>query len=135
MVQLKLTEPIIVKSSDLERVPARVPGITKVVYFENGAGDYHIGRSSVSHPLGVECGEHTHRGAQEAFFVQRGTGCVTIDGVDHHLSVGDTIVVPRGALHNVRGTSKHEEFEILCDFIRAPGYEDDPAPWAPVTVD
>lgn len=128
----RLVGPI-VTTADLPTETVRSnPNLSKVTHFSNFAGDYHVGRSVAIFPWHEECGTHNHRGASEAFYVLAGYGIIEIDGTRYAVQQGDSVVVPVGSNHNLVGDSQDSEFTVLCDFIVAPGHEDDEYPWKPV---
>jgi mannose-6-phosphate isomerase len=49
---------------------------------------------------------HEHRA--EHWFVVRGTGTVTLDGVDKPLEAGDSVDIPTGAAHRMSNTGADE---------------------------
>jgi len=53
---------------------------------------------------GEEIGEETHKGVDQFFRFEGGTGKGVIDGHAYKVSNGDAIVVPAGARHNVINT-------------------------------
>jgi mannose-6-phosphate isomerase-like protein (cupin superfamily) len=50
---------------------------------------------------GEEIGGEIHHDTDQFFRIEEGKGRAVIDGVTHKLAVGDGIVVPAGAHHNV----------------------------------
>ena len=48
---------------------------------------------------GHRAAEHVHPGMEERFTVMTGRACVRVDGIDHELGEGDTLVVAPGASH------------------------------------
>ena len=53
---------------------------------------------------GQEIGEEVHDDRDQFFRIEQGEGVISIDGVDHAVTDDDGIIVPQGALHNVRAT-------------------------------
>ncbi len=120
-------------NADMQPVPVKGnPNITKIVHHENFQGGYLVGLSVATHAAGEECGKHNHRGAVEQFFVLEGFGVITIDGVEHKVQPGDSVLVPVGATHNVTA-APFAPFAVQCMLVIAPGHEDDPTPWAPTS--
>ena len=54
---------------------------------------------------GEEIGSEVHKGNDQFFRVEEGTGKVIISGETYVVSDGDTIIVPAGAEHNIINTS------------------------------
>jgi mannose-6-phosphate isomerase-like protein (cupin superfamily) len=53
---------------------------------------------------GEDIGTETHATHDQFFRVEMGKGEVVIDGVTRHVKDGDCIIVPAGAVHNLRNT-------------------------------
>jgi mannose-6-phosphate isomerase-like protein (cupin superfamily) len=51
---------------------------------------------------GDEIGEEVHEDRDQFFRIEAGEGEVSIDGVSHRVKADDGIIVPQGALHNVK---------------------------------
>jgi mannose-6-phosphate isomerase-like protein (cupin superfamily) len=126
----------------VDAVPARGNSkITKVVHHQNFQGGYIVGLSVATHEPDTACGEHDHRGAIEQFFVLDGFGIITVDGVEHHVEAGDSVLVPAGVMHNVAAAPTDTKnrpydwpFTVQCMLVVAPGHEDDPKPWEPTSA-
>jgi mannose-6-phosphate isomerase-like protein (cupin superfamily) len=58
----------------------------------------------MTHPPGDEIGEEVHEHTDQFFRVEGGRGEVVIDGRATPIAGGTAIVVPAGALHNVRNS-------------------------------
>ncbi len=61
---------------------------------------------------GEEIGEEVHMKIDQFFRFEKGTGKVSIDGVNKIITDGDAIIVPAGAKHNVINTSKTKELKL-----------------------
>jgi mannose-6-phosphate isomerase-like protein (cupin superfamily) len=61
---------------------------------------------------GEEIGEEVHKTIDQFFRFEEGEGAVTIDGVKHKVADGDSVIVPAGAKHNVKNTSKNKELKL-----------------------
>lgn len=55
---------------------------------------------------GEEIGEEVHDDRDQFFRIEGGSGEVWIDGVCHKVKADDGIIVPQGALHNVKSTGQ-----------------------------
>ncbi len=53
---------------------------------------------------GEEIGEEVHENNDQFFRFESGSGKCTIDENNYHVSEGDVIVVPAGAMHNIINT-------------------------------
>jgi mannose-6-phosphate isomerase-like protein (cupin superfamily) len=56
---------------------------------------------------------HYHRATEEIYFVLKGSGDMEVDGEHRRIAVGDAVLIPPGAWHQLHnnGTS---ELRILC---------------------
>ncbi len=81
---------------------------------EGRAGAYSV--SLTGHEIGVDLIEmqpgsffplHVHAG-DHILFVLKGTGCVSIDSVDHTVTEGDTIFIPAEYPHGVKTLPGYE---------------------------
>lgn len=61
---------------------------------------------------GEEIGEEVHKTIDQFFRFEKGTGIVSIDGVESKVSDGDAVIVPSGAKHNVTNTSKTADLKL-----------------------
>lgn len=61
---------------------------------------------------GEEIGEEVHMKIDQFFRFEKGTGKVSIDGVNKIVTDGDAVIVPAGAKHNVINTSKTKELKL-----------------------
>ena len=55
---------------------------------------------------GEEIGEETHPDRDQFFRVEAGSGEISIDGVRTNVSADMAMIVPAGALHNVKNTGR-----------------------------
>ncbi len=125
--------PIVVRAADVTVEPVRGnPALTKLGLLGNFQGGYLVGASVAFHPAGEGCDVHNHRGAVELFIVTAGAGIIEVAGVRHQVAINDTVLVPVGADHMLKGTSTDVPFTVACVFVVAPGHENDPTPWRPV---
>lgn len=58
---------------------------------------------------------HYHDDFEECIYVLSGKGTSTVDGVDHELEAGDTILIAPGERHMTRNTG-NEPLKLLCFF-------------------
>jgi mannose-6-phosphate isomerase-like protein (cupin superfamily) len=56
---------------------------------------------------------HYHRVSEEIYYLTAGTGEMEIDGERAHVSVGDAILIPPGAWHQITATGP-EPLRLLC---------------------
>jgi len=56
---------------------------------------------------------HYHRDAEEIYFVVQGTGAMEVDGARETVVVGDAILIPPGAWHELRNDTD-SPLRILC---------------------
>jgi mannose-6-phosphate isomerase-like protein (cupin superfamily) len=60
-------------------------------------------------------GSHQHDECEECIFVLSGTGRMSAAGLEHDVTAGDTILVPRGEKHVTRNTGA-SPLQLLCFF-------------------
>lgn len=72
---------------------------------------------------GESIGVETHKGTDQFFRVDAGSGMVMIDGVEQEIGSGDAIIVPAGAEHNITNTSDTESLSLYT--IYAPPHHRD----------
>ena len=66
-----------------------------------------------------EIGMEMHDNVDQFFRIEKGTGNVIIDGVEHELSDGTAIVIPAGTNHNVINTSTTDELKLYTVYSPA----------------
>lgn len=78
---------------------------------------------------------HHHAEREEVYYITSGQAKVTVDGVEHFLSEGETITIAKGQIHQVFnvGTHKNLELVVSCSpaWVYTDSIEDVPAPAAP----
>ena len=57
-------------------------------------------------------GEHLQH-TDEIYYIQRGTGVLTTNGISCDVAPGFLAIAPRGTLHGIRNTSSREELALL----------------------
>jgi mannose-6-phosphate isomerase-like protein (cupin superfamily) len=72
-------------------------------------------------PPGGETLEHYHRVSEEVYFFTHGRGRLRLDGEEHEVGPGDTVVIPAGARHKL-WNSGEGPLKLLC--CCAPAYSD-----------
>ena len=68
----------------------------------------HQSLAEASLPAGNETERHYHKLSEELYYVLSGRGIMEIDGETREVAVGDAILIPPGAWHQIRAT------EALC---------------------
>ena len=71
-------------------------------------------------PAGVATERHHHKVSEEFYYVLEGRGLMEIDGDERQVGVGDAILIPAGAWHQIRAD---ESMRFLC--CCAPPYAHD----------
>lgn len=71
-------------------------------------------------PAGGATERHFHKRSEEFYYVMEGCGVIEIDGESRLVGVGDAILIPAGAWHQIRAT---EDLRFLC--CCAPPYAHD----------
>jgi mannose-6-phosphate isomerase-like protein (cupin superfamily) len=72
---------------------------------------------------GEEIGEETHPSNDQFFRFESGEGKCIIDGIEHHITDGDAVVIPSGAKHNIINTSRTQLLKLYT--IYAPPHHRD----------
>jgi len=72
---------------------------------------------------GEDIGMEVHRGGDQFFRFENGTGSVLINEAKYRVSGGDAVIVPMGARHNVINTSKTESLKMYT--LYAPPHHHD----------
>lgn len=62
-------------------------------------------------PTGGATERHWHRDSEEFYFILEGSGRMEIDGEERSVGVGDAVLIPAGAWHQIRATSA---LRFLC---------------------
>jgi len=62
-------------------------------------------------PADGETERHYHKVSEEFYYLLKGSGIMEIDGEEREVTVGDSILIPAGAWHQIRAT---EEMQFLC---------------------
>jgi mannose-6-phosphate isomerase-like protein (cupin superfamily) len=63
---------------------------------------------------------HYHAASEEIYFLLEGSGEMEVDGEQAHVEVGDAILIPPGAWHQIRADNARLRFLCCC----APPYSD-----------
>ena len=71
-------------------------------------------------PVGRETERHWHKESEEFYFILEGSGMMEIDGETRQVGVGDAILIPAGAWHQIKAK---EARRVLC--CCAPPYRHD----------
>ena len=62
-------------------------------------------------PAGGETERHWHKESEEFYFILEGCGAMEIDGETRDVGVGDAILIPAGAWHQIQAK---EDLRFLC---------------------
>jgi mannose-6-phosphate isomerase-like protein (cupin superfamily) len=66
-----------------------------------------------------DIGMEMHDNVDQFFRIEKGTGKVIIDGVEHEISDGTAIVIPAGTNHNVINMSATDELKLYTVYSPA----------------
>lgn len=61
--------------------------------------------------IGGETERHWHKESEEFYFILEGAGTMEIDGETREVGVGDAILIPAGAWHQIKAT---QALRFLC---------------------
>jgi mannose-6-phosphate isomerase-like protein (cupin superfamily) len=62
-------------------------------------------------PAGGATERHWHKESEEFYFILKGAGMMEIDGETRGVAVGDAILIPAGAWHQITAT---DDLQFLC---------------------
>ncbi len=74
--------------------------------------------AEASLPTGCATDRHYHKLSEEFYYILKGSGTMEIDGVSREVNVGDAILIPRHAWHQITAT---KDLQFLC--CCAPPYQ------------
>lgn len=123
----------IINVDRLEGIPSFVPPKHSktinhwLIHAGNGARNLAIWHGQVE--PGGEAQSHLHSGKEQVFFVLQGQARFSLDGQDHHLGMGDMILVPSGVTHRIISVGK-QALKVLITMAPPPVSEE---LWEPVT--
>jgi len=103
---------------DIEKAATENDNFRKVLYT---AGHSQLVLMSLK--ANEEIGKEVHPDNDQFFRIEAGHGKCTIDEYEYRLNVGDAIVIPAGAEHNVINTSKTEPLKMYT--IYSPAHHKD----------
>ena len=63
-------------------------------------------------PPGSATDRHYHKVSEELYYILEGTGTMELDGTSQTVTVGDAILIPPGAWHQI--TAADEALRFLC---------------------
>ena len=104
--------------TNIEKETTENRNFRKVLYSDN-----HLQLVLMSLKAGEEIGEETHKGIDQFFRVESGSGKWVIDGNEYAVKDGDVVIVPSGAKHNVINTDSKEDLQLYT--IYAPPHHKD----------
>ena len=104
--------------SDFEPVPTPIPGIAHrtLAGAEHGLSNLAVWIQRID--AGGATPPHRHD-CEEVVVVQAGEGTLLLDGREHAFKAGDTVIVPRNALHQICNTGSGT-LQLLAAFAAAP---------------
>jgi mannose-6-phosphate isomerase-like protein (cupin superfamily) len=85
-----------------------------------GCGAMSLAESVISPGRRIEL--HKHHESEEIYHIIEGAGLMTLGGETFPVAVGDTILIPKGAEHQMTNTSK-AALKLLC--CCSPAYSHD----------
>ncbi len=104
--------------SNLEKVTEENTNFRQVLYTSE-----HMQLVLMALKPGEEIGVETHDEGDQFFRFESGEGLVTINGVEHNVGVGDAVIIPQGAEHNVVNVS--ETLQLKLYTVYAPPHHKD----------
>jgi mannose-6-phosphate isomerase-like protein (cupin superfamily) len=93
--------------TNIEKDSLENKNFRKVVYTGNG-----LQLVVMSLKAGEDIGEETHKDGDQFFRVEKGQGKCFIDGHEYMVHVGDIVLVPAGAKHNLINTDSKEDLKL-----------------------
>lgn len=85
--------------ADIEQLTEENTDFRKVLYTGQ-----HLQLVLMSLSAGQDIGTETHATHDQFFRIEEGKGAIVIDGVRRECKPGDGIIVPAGAVHNLKNT-------------------------------
>lgn len=104
--------------TNIEKDTTENKNFRKVLY-----SGHHLQLVLMSLKAGEEIGEETHKGTDQFFRIESGSGRCVIDGNEYAIKDGDVVIVPSGAKHNVINTNNKEDLKLYT--IYAPPHHKD----------
>jgi mannose-6-phosphate isomerase-like protein (cupin superfamily) len=110
--------------------------VIRLVDADIGARDVDLHLNTVN-PGTAPGPYHLHRQVENVYYVLEGTGCIRIDGVDHTVTQGQAVFIPRGVPHSAHnpGDGPLRLLEIYApvdvDFVEVPDPSAQPTTAAP----
>jgi len=91
--------------SDIEAVAVgHNPRIHKRMLLAPGELPPLVQFSQAVFPVGESVEPHHHASMHEVFFVQQGSGCITVEGIEHEVGPGSCLLVEAGESHALKNT-------------------------------
>ncbi len=84
------------------------PKITKKVLIPKGAVPHLTNLTQATFPAGELANEHSHQDMYEIFFIEKGSGTITINSTPYSVSEGNCMTVEPGDAHEVANTSDED---------------------------
>lgn len=94
------------------------PDLVKLNILGNGVIPHLTGFSRVEFPAGKTAAAHSHQDMVELFWVESGSGSITVDGKEFELGPGICIAVHPGETHEVR-SAPDQKLTLLYFGVRA----------------
>ena len=112
---MKKLDSYVLKLSDgIEEMIADLEGASRTILIDEktvGAEDITFGHSKFEPHTSVHK-KHTHSEAEEIMYILKGRGISGVNETESEISAGDTVWVPRGAVHWF-----YNPFDEPCEFI------------------
>ena len=67
--------------------------------------------AEASLPTGAKTDRHYHKVSEEFYYILEGEGAMEIDGETREVRVGDAILIPAGAWHQIQAS---QDLKFLC---------------------
>lgn len=90
------------------------PEILKRVFLRSGQVPPVLQFATVDFQPGQRAAEHEHTGMVEIFYVTQGSGTVMVDGREHVLRPGMTLVVEPGEAHELVGSDEGMQVAVVA---------------------
>jgi len=74
-------------------------------------------------PVNTETQLHHHKLTEELYYIQQGTGLMTLNDKQFNVEAGDTVCIPPQHKHKIKNTGQ-TELEFLCCCSPAYSHED-----------
>ncbi|MGG6265211.1 cupin domain-containing protein [Leptolyngbya sp. AN03gr2] len=116
-MQIQQLRRLVMSAEDVPTIEDR-GGEIHVLISPTSVASNHLIMGTATVPVGGRVLRHAHPHGEECFYVLRGKGEITIEGMGvYPFQPGEAVLTPQGAVHTIQNTG---EEEILVVFAASP---------------